>query len=34
MDVGVDLNAKYATICQKGVLIPENDEALTHSGLR
>ena len=34
MDVGVDLNAKYAIMCRKTVLIPENDEESTHSGLR
>ena len=31
MDVGVDLNAKYAIMCRKTVLIPENDEESTHS---
>ena len=34
MDVGVDLNAKYAIKCRKTVLISENDEESTHSGLR
>ena len=34
MDVGVDLNAKYAIICRKTVLIPEKNEESTHSGLR
>ena len=34
MDVGVDLNAKYAIMCRKTVIIPENDEETTLSGLR
>ena len=34
MDVGVDLNAKYAIMCRKTVLIPENDEESTHSVFR
>ena len=34
MDVGVDLNAKFAIMCRKTVLIPENDEESTHSDLR
>ena len=28
MDVGVYLNGKYAIICRKTVLIPENDEEM------
>ena len=28
MDVGVDLNAKYAIMCHKTVLLPEDDESL------
>ena len=34
MDVGADLNAKFAIMCRKTVLIPQNDEESTHSGLR
>ena len=34
LDVGVDLNAKYAIMCRKTVLISENDEESTHSCLR
>ena len=34
MDIGVDLNGKYAIMSLKTVLIPENDEELTHSGFR
>ena len=34
MDVGIDLNAIYAIMCRKTVIIPENDEESTHSGLR
>ena len=30
MDVDVDLNTKYAIVCRKTVLIPENDEESTH----
>ena len=33
MDVGVDLNAKYTIMCRKIVLVPENDEEYTLSGL-
>ena len=33
MDVGVDPNAKYALMCLKTVLNPENDEKSTCSGL-
>ena len=29
MDVGVDLNAKYALMCRKTVLIPEDDKEPT-----
>ena len=32
MDVGVDINAKYAILYHKTVLIPENDEESTYSG--
>ena len=34
MDAGVDLNAKYAIMCRKTVLIPKDDEELIHSVLR
>ena len=34
MDVGVGLNAKYAIMCRKTVLIPQNDEESTHSDFR
>ena len=34
MDVGVDLNAKYAIMCRKAVLVLEVDEESIHSGLR
>ena len=33
-DAGIDLNAKYAIMCRKTVLIPENDKELTYSGIR
>ena len=34
MGVGVYLNAQYAIMYPKTVLIPENDKQLTHSGLQ
>ena len=34
INVDLDLNAKYSIMCRKTVLIPENDEESTHSGLR
>ena len=33
MDLSVDPNAKYTIMRRKIVLVPENDEDLTHSGL-
>ena len=33
MVVGVDQNAKYAIMCRKTVLIPEDDEESTHSDI-
>ena len=33
MEVEVDVNAKYAIMCRKTVLISEKDEESTHSGL-
>ena len=32
--VGVDLNSKYAIMCNKTVLIPKNGEESTHSYLQ
>ena len=32
MDIGVDLNAKYAIMCRKSVLIPEHDDSDIFSG--
>ena len=34
MDVDVDLNAKYAIMCCKKVIITEDDEESTNSDLR
>ena len=33
MEVGEYLNAKYAIMCRKTILIPGNDEESTHQGM-